>query len=139
MFNKKHLIGILLGLIMVCSLVTVVDTVSAAKYKTIDKDSKIFEEKGVTFKAKLYAKSNGKTVKSKCVFYSKSDSDKKYKKYAYMKTSSKKISKKNVKSSVLSKFKGNAVHKGVFNDKSLFSINKYYFKHIKLLYRPFGF
>lgn len=125
--NKKY-IGILLVFLMVSTAITVVDTVSAAKYKKID-SGKAFPEKGMKVTWNSYH--NGKTVKTNYYMYVKPSGKKKYSYIGKIDTWLTKKTKNKLKFTVnvSSKFLGSYKSSGY--EKTRLSVNSYYFKRLK--------
>lgn len=76
MIDKRHIMGIILALVMVCAALSIVDTVSAAKYKKID-SGKAYPDKGMAAKWTTYSKGN--SVKANYYMYAKFSEKGKYK------------------------------------------------------------
>ena len=129
MIKKKHAMGIILALVMICAALSAVDTVSAAKYKKID-SGKYKEDSGVLDKYTTYY--NGKTVKISFNGYAKNKKTKKYTKYlGNVKYYLTKTSKKKLKVVKVSKLKGTPSQKETSYDITSLSAKKYYYKKLK--------
>ena len=123
MIKKKHMIGIVLALVMVCAMISVVDTVSAAKYKKID-SFKNKNNNGTINKFTTYY--NGKTIKIKLSLYSKASKTKKSKNLGYSNIYLTKTSKKVLKMTTIPKFKNSPNVKDTQYVKTSLSSKKYY-------------
>ena len=134
MVNQKHIIGILLALVIVCATISIVDTVSAAKYKKID-SYKYKDGSGVSKVTTYY---NGKTVKVNSKFYLKNKKTNKYTKLSEtMDMYLTKVSKNKLKMVIIDKEvckkHGSHTHKDIEYRKTSLSAKSYYTKVLKPL------
>jgi hypothetical protein len=128
MINRRYIIGIILALFMVCALVSVVDTVSAVKYKKID-SGKAYPEDGMAVKWTTY--SNGNSVKTNYSMYAKFSSKGKYKYMGKMGIFLTKSSKTKLKYTVSLSSSYTESYKKSGYEKTSRTAKSYYFKYIK--------
>jgi len=136
MINKKHILVILLSLFIVCAVISVTDSVSAAKYKKIDSGNSTIYKSFIL--SKWNTKSNGKTVKVNWKLYAKDYETNKYFLYSKSILSFKKNGKTKIRG-ILINYKTRYVQysKAPIKDSTKLSVNKYYFKKVKpLLKKP---
>jgi len=128
MINRRYIVGIILALVMVCAVVSIVDTASAAKYKKID-SGKAYPDKGMVAKWNTYY--NGKTVKTNYYMYAKFSSKGKYMYVGKMNIALTKTTKTKIKAvvSVSSPYYGSYKDSGY--EKTSRTAKSYYFKYVK--------
>lgn len=131
MIKQKHIIGILLALVMICAALSVVDTVSAAKYKKID-SGKFKNDDGTMSRFTTYY--NSKTVKINMKIYAKNPKTKKYQSIGTTNIYLTKSSKKTLKVKVVLQIKWKAyssTNTGTYYEKTSLSAKSYYIKKLK--------
>jgi len=131
MIKKNHIIGIILALFVICAVISVVDTVSAAKYKKID-SGKFKNDDGSISKFVTYY--NGKTVKINLKLYAKDPKIKKYQAIGIANIYLTKTSKKLLKEKMVFKFKYksySSTQAVTGYEKTSLSAKSYYLKYFK--------
>ena len=134
MVNKKYLISSILVVLISIAMISAVESVSAAKYKTIDTGKKAFKDNNIPMISKWNAKSNGKTVIAYWKLYFKNPKTKRYILASNVKFSFKKISKtKLVGTGTTYKTVAAPYSKEPIASKTRLSAKSYYFKELRPL------
>jgi hypothetical protein len=133
--NKKYAISILFVFLVTVAMICAVETVTAAKYKTIDSGKKVFIEENGTAISQWKTISNGKVIKSKFKLYGKNSEMKKHVLVLHTDMTIKKISKTKVICTVVSyKTVGAPYTKKTIPIKTRSSSLSWYYKEIRPMY-----